>query len=137
MLSKREAARQVLRDISSKNQNNTNVNNGTPYEKAPDSPMKSYNRYFDDYRERYTVTCQDDASVFATKFSPNGGLLAMADSIGNIEIFDTIYGYSEHKFNKNDLDLSMTTCLTWKKSETFKMTQKLVGGCVDGSIITW
>jgi len=116
MLSKREAARQVLRDISAKNKNNTNVNNGTPYDKAPDSPIKAYRRYFEDYRDRYTATCEDDGKVFATKFSPNGGLLAMADSNGNVEIFDTIYGYSEHKFNKNDLNLQLTTCLAWKKS---------------------
>jgi len=61
----------------------------------------------------------------------------MADSNGNLGIYDTIYGYSEQSFAKSDWDLSLVTSLSWKKSASLKLTQRLFGACVDGSIVVW
>lgn len=65
-------------------------------ESAPDSPIKGYEKVFKEPRDKFVIRCEEDANPFATKFSPNGGLLAMADNNGNLGIYDTIYGYCEH-----------------------------------------
>lgn len=137
MLTKREAARQVLREIKNQNRDKNCLNTKEEGDSAPDSPIKAYDKIFQEPRNKFVIKCQEDGNPFATKFSPNGGLLAMADSNSNLGIYDTIYGYSEHSFTKSENNLPLITSLSWKKSACLKLSQRLVGACVDGSVVVW
>jgi len=60
------------------------------------------------------------------------GLLAKANNDGTLEIYDTLSGGKCESFNPG-----LITSISWKKSENLKLTQRLVGAGVDGSVTTW
>lgn len=89
LLTKREAARQVLRDIKVlSNQDRLNIQ-PSQKETEPDSPMKAFNKEFIGSKTKYVIECSQDVKPYATKFSPNGGLLSMADNSGVLGIYDS------------------------------------------------
>lgn len=106
--------------------------------REPGSPLKHHQKQYQGYKDKFSMKVPDYGKAFTLRFSPNGGLLAMADDTGNLEIINTVYGYSDHTFKKEDHDLTLTTAVTWKKSNSLlKLNQRLLGVCVDGTAIMW
>lgn len=108
-------------------------------EKSADSPMKGGRELsFSHLSQRYQTKLVD-SNVFHVKFNSDAGLCAVSLFDGSLQIISTMLG--DHLYQVKDAQMHFPiTSLAWKPTPLDNVVmerQKLLGACLDGSIIRW
>lgn len=106
-------------------------------EKSADSPVKGRrNLQFSHFSRRYR-TKLNDSNCFHLRFNADAGLAAVSFFDGSLQIISTMLGDRLYQIKDENMNFPITS-LTWKPTRDESMdAQKLLGACLDGSIIRW
>ena len=107
-------------------------------EKSPESPMKAGRRNLDfsHFSRRYR-TKLNDTDTFHLRFNSDAGLAAVSFFDGSLQIISTMLGDRLYQIKDQEMNMPITS-LAWKPSRDESMDQqRLLGACLDGSILRW
>mmetsp|Transcript_4023 Transcript_4023/g.5356 ORF Transcript_4023/g.5356 Transcript_4023/m.5356 type:complete len:302 (+) Transcript_4023:125-1030(+) len=106
-------------------------------EKAADSPMKNRRDLsFSHFSRRYRSKLAN-SDAFYVRFNTDAGLAAVSFFDGSLQIISTMLGDRLYQIHDDEMVMPVTS-LAWKPSRDESTdSQKLLGACLNGSIIRW
>merc|ERR1712051_136995 len=111
---------------------------GAMLEQSPASPMKGRRGLtFSHFSRRYRVKLAE-SDVFHMRFNSDASLGALSFFDGSLQIVSTMFGDVLYTIKDDEMTFPITS-LTWKPTFGGEKveSQKLLGACLDGSIIRW
>lgn len=106
-------------------------------EKSADSPIKGRRDLkFSHFSRRYK-TMLSNTNVFSVRFNLDAGLAAVSFFDGTLQIISTMLGDRLYEISDEEYTMPITS-LTWKPTrEVDTDSQKMLGACLNGSILRW
>jgi len=106
-------------------------------ERSADSPIKGMRDLkFSHFSRRYR-TKLSNSNTFSVRFNLDAGLAAVSFFDGQLQIISTMLGDRLYEIRDEESVLPITS-LAWKPTrEVDTDSQKLIGACLNGSILRW